>query len=136
MCTAPPLIYLVVLLYGRNCAFVLVRDSYCSLDSHTVTSSYYYGQRPSTAPGHASIYVPGPNSTEKLICGRHLWPEVDPVNRRYVIFEMHHTIENQSLSLAHGMVTSYQLAKVLQMNILDMVPHVRNVFKGAAPLVI
>lgn len=34
------------------------------------------------------------------------------------------------------MLTSYQLAHVLQMNILDMVPHMRNAFEGPSPLVV
>ena len=53
---------------------------------------------------------------------------VDFVNCHDVIFEIHHVVENQPLSLAYRMVTSYQLAQVLQMNILNMIPHVRNAF--------
>jgi hypothetical protein len=43
---------------------------------------------------------------------------------------MHHVEENQPFSLAYRMVTSYQLAQVLQMNILNMIPHVRNALKA------
>jgi hypothetical protein len=61
---------------------------------------------------------------------------VDFVNCHDVIFEMHHVVENQPLSLAYRIVTSYQLAQVLQMNILNMIPHVRNAFEGTSPSVV
>jgi hypothetical protein len=34
------------------------------------------------------------------------------------------------------MVTRDLLVQVLQMNIINMVPHVRNAFKGTSPLVV
>jgi hypothetical protein len=58
------------------------------------------------------------------------------VNCHDVIFEIHHVVENQPLSLAYRMVTSYQLAQGLQMNILNMIPHVRNAFEGTSPSVV
>jgi hypothetical protein len=53
-----------------------------------------------------------------------------------MMFEMHYTTENQLLSLAHGMLTSHHLAEMLQMDILNMAPHMRNAFKGTSPLVV
>ena len=47
------------------------------------------------------------------------------MNYRDVILEKHNTIQNYALSLAHRMVTGYLLVQVLQMQILNMVPHVR-----------
>jgi hypothetical protein len=58
------------------------------------------------------------------------------VNGRYVVFKIRHTIQNQTLGLAHGMRTRYHLAKVLQMEVLNMVPHVRHAFKGTSPVVV
>jgi hypothetical protein len=57
------------------------------------------------------------------------------MDRRYMILEMHHVIEHQPLSLAHRMVANDPLLcrYVAQMNILNMVPHVRNTVKGARP---
>jgi hypothetical protein len=62
------------------------------------------------------------------------WSKVDPVDHRYVVLEIHRAVENNPLSLAQGMVTSYQLVQALQMNMLYMVPHVRNAFEGTSPL--
>ena len=61
--------------------------------------------------------------------------EVDLVDRGHVILEMHHVIENQPRSLAYRMVANDPLLcrHVAQMNILNMVPHVRNAVKGARP---
>jgi hypothetical protein len=58
------------------------------------------------------------------------------VNSCYVILEKYNTVQNYPLSLAHRMVTGYLLVQVLQMKILNVVPHVRNVFEGASLLVV
>jgi hypothetical protein len=58
------------------------------------------------------------------------------VNRCHVIFEIYHGAKNEPLSLAHRMITRYQLVQVLQMNTLNVVPHMRNAFGGASPLVV
>lgn len=57
------------------------------------------------------------------------------MDRGYVILEMHHIIENQTLGLVYRMVANYPLLcrYVAQMNILNIVPHVRNAVKGACP---
>jgi hypothetical protein len=54
----------------------------------------------------------------------------------YEIFEKHHGVKNHTLSLAHRMVTRYQLVQAFQMNILNMVPHVRIAFEGTSPFVV
>jgi hypothetical protein len=56
------------------------------------------------------------------------------VNGHHVVFKIHYPIQNQTLSLAHGMRARYHMAKVLQMKILNMVLHVRNAFEGTSPL--
>jgi hypothetical protein len=61
---------------------------------------------------------------------------IDFVNCHDVIFEIYHVVENQSPSLAYRMVTSYTLAQVLQKNILNMIPHVRNAFEDTSPSVV
>lgn len=58
------------------------------------------------------------------------------MNSRHVVFKIHYTIQNQVLRLTHGMRTRYHLAKVLQMKVLNMVPHVRHAFKGTSPVVV
>jgi CRISPR/Cas system endoribonuclease Cas6 (RAMP superfamily) len=58
------------------------------------------------------------------------------VNSRHVVFKIHYTIQNQILRLAHGIRTRYYLAKVLQIKVLNIVPHVRNAFKGTSPVVV
>ena len=64
--------------------------------------------------------------------------EVDLVDSRHVILEVHYVVENQPLSLADRVVTDERLLcwHLAQVNILDMVPHVRNTFKGARSLLI
>jgi hypothetical protein len=62
--------------------------------------------------------------------------KVNSVGCRNVIFEKHHGVENHSLSLAHRMAASYPLVYVLQMYILNMVPHVGNSFERTSPLII
>jgi len=64
--------------------------------------------------------------------------EVDLVDSRHVILEVHNVVENQSLSLADRVVTDDPLLcwHLAQVNILDMVPHVRRAFKGARSLLI
>jgi hypothetical protein len=58
------------------------------------------------------------------------------VNYRNVILEEHNTVQNYALSLAHRMVTGYLLVQVIQMQILNMVPHVRNSFERTSPFVV
>jgi hypothetical protein len=53
-----------------------------------------------------------------------------------VILKKHNTIQNYPLSLAHRMVTRYQLVQVLQIKTLNIVPHVRNTFEGTGSLVV
>jgi hypothetical protein len=48
------------------------------------------------------------------------WSKVHLVNGHHVVFKIHHTIQNQTLGLAHGMSTKYHLAKVLQMNLSSL----------------
>jgi len=64
--------------------------------------------------------------------------EVDLVDSRHVILEVHNVIKNQPLSLAYRVVTDDPLLcwHLAQVNILDMVPHVRNALKGARSLLI
>jgi hypothetical protein len=60
------------------------------------------------------------------------------VDRSHVILEMHHVVENQPLSLAGRVVADDPLLcwHLAQVNILDMVPHVRNAVKVARSLLI
>jgi hypothetical protein len=58
------------------------------------------------------------------------------VNSYYGMFEMHYDTENQPLSLAYQIVPSFELVQVLQMNILNMIPHMRNAFEGTSPLIV
>jgi hypothetical protein len=64
--------------------------------------------------------------------------EVDLVDSRHVILEVHNVVENQSLSLVDRVVTDDPLLcwHLTQVNVLDMVPHVRRAFKGARSLLI
>jgi len=62
--------------------------------------------------------------------------KVNFVDCCHVIFEKHHGVESYSLGLAHRVVTGYLLVQVLEMKILNMVPHVRNAFERASPLVV
>ena len=58
------------------------------------------------------------------------------MDRRHVILEMHNVVENQPLSLADRVVADDPLLcwHLAQVNILDMVPHVRNAVKSARSL--
>jgi len=50
-----------------------------------------------------------------------------------VIFEIHHGVKkNEPLGLVHRMITRYQPVQMLQMNILNVVPHMRNAFEGTS----
>lgn len=55
-----------------------------------------------------------------------------------MIFEVHNVVENQSLSLADRVVADDPLLcwHLAQVNILDMVPHVRNAVEGARSLLV
>jgi hypothetical protein len=54
----------------------------------------------------------------------------------YVILEKQYSVESHSLSFAYRIVTRNQLVQVLQMNILNMVQHMRDTFKGTSLLVV
>lgn len=43
--------------------------------------------------------------------------------------------QNQILAL-HELRARYHLAEILQMKVLNMVPHVRNTFEGTSPLIL
>lgn len=58
------------------------------------------------------------------------------MNYRNVILENDNTVQNYALSLAYRMVPGYLLVRVLQMQILNMVPHVRNAFKRTSLFVV
>ena len=57
------------------------------------------------------------------------------MDSRHVILEKHNVVENQPLSLADRVVTDDLLRcwHLAQVNILDMVPHIRNAVKCARP---
>ena len=58
------------------------------------------------------------------------------MNSGNVILEEHHGVEGHALSLANGVTTRDQFIQVLQMKILNMIPHVGNAFEGAGPFVV
>jgi hypothetical protein len=74
----------------------------------------------------------------KKIVSKNSGLEVDLVDSRHVILEVHHVIESQSLSLADRVVADDPLLcrHPAQVNILDVVPHVRNAVKGAHSLLV
>ena len=60
------------------------------------------------------------------------------MDSRHVILEVHHVVENQSLSLADRVMADDPLLcwYLAQVNILDVVLHVRNAIKGARSLLV
>ena len=58
------------------------------------------------------------------------------MNYCYVILKKHNTVQNYALGLVHRMVTGYLLVQMLQMQILNMVPHVRNAVERTGPFVV
>ena len=64
--------------------------------------------------------------------------EIDLVNCCYMILKMNHVVKNQPLSLAYRMEANDSLLwwYFAQVNILNMVPHMRNTGKGTHPLLI
>jgi hypothetical protein len=55
------------------------------------------------------------------------------MDRGHVILEVHHVVENQALRFADRVVADDPLLcwHLAQVNILDMVPHVRDALEGA-----
>jgi hypothetical protein len=53
-----------------------------------------------------------------------------------MIFEKHHGVESDPLSLAHRVVAGYQLVQVFEINILNMILHVGDAFERTSPLVV
>lgn len=64
------------------------------------------------------------------------WSELNFVNSGHMVLKKHNTVQNYASSLAHRMVTGYLLVQVLQMQILNMVPHMRNTFERTSPFVV
>ena len=58
------------------------------------------------------------------------------MNYYYVILKKYDTVQNYPLSLVHRMVTGHLLVQVLQIQILNIVPHIRNTFKSTGLFVI
>jgi hypothetical protein len=60
------------------------------------------------------------------------------MDSRHVILEVHNVVENQPLSLADRVVANDPLLcwHLAQVNMLDIVPHVRDALEGAHSLLV
>lgn len=58
------------------------------------------------------------------------------MNSGHMTLKKHNTIQNNALSLIHRVVAGYLLVYVLQMQVFNMVPHVRNAFERLSLFII